>query len=389
MKNKYYMLLYCDKSSKNIHNTQNLLIHKLKKKFKKFFLLNYYYLNSSNIFENKNDQKALSQNLEPKNILDLKKFSKNKQIICILIDNFGTNLPNLRTFFIFKKLNFKIIKIKNIHTINQKDKIIFKSLFKSIKYNLRKIYYNWCITFLRSLNILPKFEIYFLSDKEEFLKIKNSIFFKYKLTNYKKVEIINSNSYDTFKNKKPRIDNKFIVLLDDFFDHPSSIKLRGKISNLYIKKHYILLNNFLKKIKKLFKKKIIICIHPKDNLEKKKNIFKNFQVVQFQTPKYIFRSYLILFFDTTSIIDGIYLKKKMLAIYSNYNDENVKYHINGYKLNLNIQNQIINDLNFTKNEILKKSKKPIKSFKNYKFSKINPDGKELGINKILKEISKI
>ena len=38
----------------------------------------------------------------------------------------------------------------------------------------------------------------------------------------------------------------------------------------------------------------------------------------------------------------------MLAIYSNFNDDNVKYHIKGYKKKLNIQNQNINDLNFSK-----------------------------------------
>ena len=79
----------------------------------------------------------------------------------------------------------------------------------------------------------------------------------------------------------------------------------------------------------------------------------------------------------------------MLAIYSNFNDDNVKYHIKGYKKNLNIQNQKISDLNFTKNEILDKSKMPIKNFSDYINSYINTDGKKLGIEKITKLISKI
>ena len=79
----------------------------------------------------------------------------------------------------------------------------------------------------------------------------------------------------------------------------------------------------------------------------------------------------------------------MLAIYSNFNDDNVKYHIKGYKKNLNIQNQKISDLNFTKNEILNKSKMPINNFSDYINSYINTDGKKLGIEKITKLISKI
>ena len=106
---------------------------------------------------------------------------------------------------------------------------------------------------------------------------------------------INSNTHDSFTKNKNKIDNKYIVLLDDFFDHPSSIKLRGKILDTEIKEHYILLNKFLKKIKNYFKKEIVICIHPRDNLKKKKKIFKNFKVFQFETQKYIFRSFLILF----------------------------------------------------------------------------------------------
>ena len=118
-------------------------------------------------------------------------------------------------------------------------------------------------------------------------------------------------------------------------------------------------------------------------------IFKNFRVFQFQTQKYIFRSFLILFFDTSSILDGILLRKKMLAIYSNFNDDNVKYHIKGYKKNLNIQSQQINDLNFTKKQILDKSKKPIPNFYQYINCYINTNGKKLGVEKITSLISKI
>ena len=281
-----------------------------------------------------------------------------------------------------------MIKLKDVHSINQKDKIILGNLFKSFKYNANKIIYEWFLVFLRFLKILPKFEIYFLSNKKEFKKMKNN-FFKKSLSSFKKIEIINSKTHDSFSKNKNKIDNKYIVLLDDFFDHPSSIKLRGKILDTEIKEHYILLNKFLKKIKNFFKKEIVICIHPRDNLKKKKKIFKNFKVFQFETQKYIFRSFLILFFDTSSILDGILLRKKMLAIYSNFNDDNVKYHIKGYKKKLNIQNQNINDLNFSKKEILNKSKIPIQNFSNYINSYINTDGKRLGIEKITTLVSKI
>ena len=388
LKKKFYILLYCDKSPKNIYNSHYLLIKKFRKKFKNFLLLNYYYLNNNKNLKKIKNKKKLFDNFEPKTFFDLKKFSKDKDIICILIDNFGTNLPKIRTYFMFKKLNFRFVKLKDVHSINQKDKIILGNFFKSFRYNASKIVYELLLIILRVLRILPKFEFYFLSDKKEFKKIKEN-FFKKNFNSFKKIEIINSKTYDSFTKNKNKIDNKYIVLLDDFFDHPSSIKLRGKIPDISINHHYILLDKFLKKIENYFKKKVIVCIHPRDDLKKKKKIFKDFKVFQFQTQKYIFRSFLILFFDTSSILDGILLRKKMLAIYSNFNDDNVKYHIKGYKKNLNIQNQKISDLNFTKNEILNKSKVPIKNFSDYINSFINTDGKKLGIEKIIKLISKI
>ena len=79
----------------------------------------------------------------------------------------------------------------------------------------------------------------------------------------------------------------------------------------------------------------------------------------------------------------------MLAIFSKYNDDNVKYHITGFKKNLNIQSHLLNDLNFNKNEILNKSRVPIKFFKNYVSTFIKADGKKLGVKKLIKIISKI
>ncbi len=45
MKNKFYFLLYCDRSSNNIYNSHKNLINQFSKKLKNFYLLNYYYLN--------------------------------------------------------------------------------------------------------------------------------------------------------------------------------------------------------------------------------------------------------------------------------------------------------------------------------------------------------
>ena len=38
---------------------------------------------------------------------------------------------------------------------------------------------------------------------------------------------INSRAYDLFKEQKLKISNKYIVLLEEFFDDPQYIEIRG------------------------------------------------------------------------------------------------------------------------------------------------------------------
>ena len=65
----------------------------------------------------------------------------------------------------------------------------------------------------------------------------------------------------------------------------------------------------------------MVCIHPSDNLKMKK-IFPNFIVKQFETKKYVYQSELVLFFESSAIIDAIILKKKIMTINSKAMDEN-------------------------------------------------------------------
>ena len=72
-------------------------------------------------------------------------------------------MPNISTNFMFKRLKFKLLLLKDIPTINQKDKLIFKKIFQSSKYKIKKFLFEWFQILLRSTNILPKYELYFLN----------------------------------------------------------------------------------------------------------------------------------------------------------------------------------------------------------------------------------
>ena len=91
------------------------------------------------------------------------------------------------------------------------------------------------------------------------------------------------------------------------------VESTGKFSQTDIDKHYINSINFLKKIKKIFNKKIVICIHPKYDLKKISKIYHEFDVKQFRTRYFIERSFIVLFYDSSAIVDAIVNKKNNFA----------------------------------------------------------------------------
>ena len=72
-----------------------------------------------------------------------------------------------------------------------------------------------------------------------------------------------------------------------------------------------------------------MCIHPTDDLELKRKYFPDFEVVQHQTRENIFKAFMVLFFQSTAIVDAIILKKRIATIVSNTMDENqILSHLN-------------------------------------------------------------
>ena len=72
----------------------------------------------------------------------------------------------------------------------------------------------------------------------------------------------------------------------------------------------------MKKISKTFNKKVVICIHPKYDLKKISKIYHEFQVVKFKTKYFIDKSFVVLFYDSSAIVDAIVKKKKIISLRS-------------------------------------------------------------------------
>ena len=79
-----------------------------------------------------------------------------------------------------------------------------------------------------------------------------------------------------------------IVFLDIMFDHPERLAMGSKPNKKTTKEFYFKIIQLLKYLSKAYRKKVVICLHPKDNLFKKKKIFKNFEVVKYSSQKNIF-----------------------------------------------------------------------------------------------------
>ncbi len=335
VKKKYIAFLCTSNDLNQLLGTHKSLFKKLNDNFEKFYLINFIYFKIfSDVYAIKNkfnhelkDNVKQPQNLEiftPRTVKELKDFMLDKEIIGI--QNLSRNISDLRIHYLMAKFNIIQIMISNFGFFNSafknsiKDK--FLKPFSNFFYFLNKSVGQKITLFLSNLRVFKKIEIRFTSDKKMLERINKSIlkkfFFKLNFFYTKEIILVNSKSYDDFKEKNFLINQTKIVLLDIFLDHPEGNEIIKKISDEDKKKHYKNLNEFLNLMSNYFKKEVTICLHPKDNLEFKKKIFSNFKVTQYDTVKNIYQAFIVLFFDTSAIVDAILLKKRIMLINSKY-----------------------------------------------------------------------
>ena len=335
IKKKYIAFLCSSNDLNQLLGTQKSLFKKLNHNFKKVYLINFIYFKIfSDAYGIKNkfnhelkDNIKKPQNLEiftPQTLKELKDFMLDKEIIGI--QNLSRNISDLRIHYLMAKFNIIQIIISNFGFFNSrfktstKDK--FSKPFSNFFYFLNKSIGQKITLFLSNLRIFKKIEIRFTSDKKMLERINKSIlkriFFKLNFFYVKEIILVNSKNYDDFKENNFLSSQNKIVLLDIFLDHPEAYEIIKKISDEDKEKHYRNLNKFLNLMSNYFKKEVIICLHPKDNLESKKKIFHNFKVTQYDTVKNIYEAFIVLFFDTSAIVDAILLKKRIMFINSKY-----------------------------------------------------------------------
>ena len=379
--------------------TSGFMLEKMSKNFKEIFILNFVdYKKKFNFFidlnkEVKAEKKEVSPFKLPKNIKliniksdkDFTKFCIYRNVIGI--DLLGRRLVDLPIHLLLAKNDVKLIQISNIGNIQFTLKIDKSSLIKGLKYHLDKKVSKYLYYLLANLFLIPKIEIRFISNANILENINNNlikkIFHKYKFFITKRIINVNSISFDQFHSNKNKLSENYIVFLDHDLASPDDQYFGHKKINE--KKHFTELKVFLEDLSQTFKKKVIVTIHPRGKVSLKKKIFSNFKVVKYQTRDYINKAFLVVFFESSAIVNAILLKKKIITITSDYLNENLKLGSKRYQnqvgiYHLNVQNR----LNFDKKTLIKELNKSKVKYKNFINTYIGPDKNRIGYKKIIK-----
>tara|TARA_A100000164_G_C21777229_1_gene709188 strand:+ start:451 stop:927 length:477 start_codon:yes stop_codon:yes gene_type:complete len=149
------------------------------------------------------------------------------------------------------------------------------------------------------------------------------------------------------------------------------------------------LSNFLKKLSKIYKKKVIICIHPKNNSKIFLKYLKNFSIKKYKTQEMVKNSFISLFHESSSILDAVILKKNIIILKSNLLGNYLLNRVHQYERLLNLQSVDIKDYQSLKKSnldyILNSSKRNNSYIKNH----LNSDGLIPGYKKVIKLLKRI
>ncbi len=386
------LVIFVETNSVNDFIYRNSFVKYLLKRNLKIFIVN---VNS--IFkkkEKKDFKNIVIINIKNKN--QLKTFlKKKKEIKCI---NFvEKRFRNLGFFILFKKYNLKIYEVKRYGDIRDTKFFFEKNIFNNIAkiISLFKVILNIIVfNIFYQTRFLNRTEKLFCSIRNnekinsyEFNYFNQSILSNllikfigiYNFKFYKKIFLINVVFSEEIKDLKNTKNNK-ILFLDSSLNHSDRIFFESRISINDKKKYYQLLIKFFLKIQHLFKKKVVIAVHPSSNFNEIKKIFKNFRCEIYNTKGLIKNADILLFHETSAIIYGIITNKKIINIKLKCMGEYYSFRNNLYAEELKCQTiNLDQNINITKSFYSKIKK----SFNAYKRNYIFVTRKNKSINDLL------
>lgn len=266
----------------------------------------------------------------------------------------------------------------------------FKGYIFKVTHNLNNILYK----FLVIIKIFPNIFFYFESRKEIYENcIKNkkenlSFFFPYlNIKYFENIYRINSNAFDRYMKNKNILEEKKIIFLDGNYKHQDIIN-REKLDLAEVKQNYFeRIENFFKWIENVFNKKIEICLHPSSDVNEYKSFFKDRLVSINLTAEKIVKSFIVIFHESSSVLDAIIYKKKIICLETNLFGKYISTRIIFYKKKLNLFSINLDHdgyKNYQKKYILSNLENSIKNYDIFIEDYIKSDDNELSADKIIR-----
>ena len=397
---KIIAILVEDSNYQSLINFNNLLYEEIIKEFKELYIIdfqNLIFFKKKKINKKTNFKIKNIKIFKPNSASEFIKFFEKKKLIAF--NNLGKGFSTFRIYYILNKVNLTQILLLNLgflsNTVEIKKKNI-KIFFSSLYFFFNRKIARYIFKFLTIIDIFPKYD-YYLDSSRPTIKNMNSSFIKkierlcpkIKISFFRKAININSRSYDGLSDKKYSNEKKYLVFVDSFFEHKDRVIREGSIEKKNIIEYYSILAKFLKKLSKIYDKKVIICSHPSNNSKLFQSYLKNFTIKKGKTHEMIKKSFITLFHESSSIFEAIMLKKKIIILKSDLLGDYLSNRVKGYEKLLNLQSVDINNYHS-----LKKSKlDPILNSSNnnnyYVNNYLNADGVIPGYKKIIKLLKKI
>jgi hypothetical protein len=310
------------------------------------------------------------------------------------IDGLGKTFNFFSIRRLIKKKNIKLILIMNLGFVSNELSYSINS-FKGYLFKFKKIINKLIYKFLTIIKIFPNIFIYFETRKEIYenciknRKTKLSFFFPFfNIRYFENIYKINSRSYEQYLKNKNILEEKKIVFIDGNYKHLDIVN-RENLDIIELKKNYFQrLDAFFKWIENIFNQKVEICLHPSSDVNEYKNFFKDRVVSVNLTSENIIKSSIVIFHESSAILDAIIYKKKIISLNTNLFGNYLSNRILYYKKKLNLLSIDIDNYeyykNFKINEIFSSLQHSIKNYDNYIDSYINSDNKEPGTEKIIR-----
>ncbi len=398
--NKIIGILTTSEDYKSVIKLNSTIYNKLAKKYGKLYIIN---LNNLLLF-NQNKKKDRSSNLnsdikifKPKNSLELVSFCKNKKLVAF--NGLGKDINTFKIHYALSKLDMVQILLMNIGYLSNEIIINVNNISNftsSLYFKLNRKISRFLFRIATLLNIFPKIDYYFDSSYPIINNLNNSLIkkierkFKFlKISYFKKAKLINSRSFDDLYNFSKNY-NKYLVFVDSFFDHPDRVLREGNINKKVVIDYYNKLSFFLSKLSKLYKKKVVICIHPKNTNPLLKKHLSKFLIVKHRTSEMIKNSHIVIFHESSAALDAVLLKKNIINLQSKLLGNYLSKRSLMYSHELGVFTYDLDkDENLIKKYFDKNLKKSKKNYYKYINEYLNPDGKQPGFVKIMNIINKI